>query len=106
MSLPFADAAEAFKLIDDSAQQTVYVLHEAPDLEARLRAGERNRRLFRELGMYGVNLFEQDIRKLDELGAIELLKLDESAVLLLFERYYNEQVGITLSPEGGQALIL
>ena len=106
MSLPFADAAEAFKLIDDSAQQTVYVLHEATDLEARLRAGERNRRLFRELGMYGVNLFEQDIRKLDELGAIELLKLDESAVLLLFERYYNEQVGITLSPEGGQALIL
>jgi len=106
MSLPFVDAAEAFKLIDDSAQQTVYVLHEATDLEARLRAGERNRRLFRELGMYGVNLFEYDIQKLDELGAIERMNLDESVVLLLFERYYEEHFGVTLSPEGSQALIL
>jgi CRISPR-associated endonuclease/helicase Cas3 len=101
MSFPFADAAKAFRLIDDSAQQTVYVLHEAPELQKRLCSGERTRELFRKLGSYAVSLFERDIRVLDEPDAIE--RLDES-VYLLKEAYYNGQMGVTLSPEGGQAL--
>jgi CRISPR-associated endonuclease/helicase Cas3 len=100
-SFPFADVAQAFKLIDDSAQQTVYVLHEARELEDRLRAGERSRELFRALGAYGVSLYDQDVQALAALGAIE--RLDES-VLLLFEKYYGEKMGVDLSPEGGQPL--
>jgi len=96
MSFPFADAAVAFKLVDDSAQQIVYVLHEAPELEERLRAGERSRELFRSLGMYGVSLFEQDIRALDGFGAIE--RLDES-VRLLSRHYYDNQSGVIISPK-------
>ena len=103
VSFRFADAASAFKLIDDSAQRTVYILHEKPDLEKRVRSYERNRALFRELGAYAVSLFEQDIWALDELGAVE--RLDES-ILLLSECYYDKQIGVTLSPEGGQAIII
>ncbi len=103
MSFPFADVAEKFKLIDDAAQRTVYVLHEASTLEKRLRDHERSRELFRELGAYAVSLFEQDIRVLCEFGAIE--QLDEF-VWLLSGVYYNEQIGVTLSPEGGHAVLM
>ena len=103
VSFKFADAAEAFKLIDDSAQRTVYVLHGRTDLGKRVRSGERSRELFRELSMYAVSLFDQDIRALEELGATE--RLDEFVVLLV-EGYYLADIGVTLSPEGGQAYIL
>ena len=103
MSLPFADAAKEFKLIDDTSQQTLYVLHESPELEMRLRGGERNRVIFRKLGQYAVSLFQQDIQGLDELGAIE--RLDESAWLIP-RHHYDEQLGISLHQQGGQAIIL
>ena len=103
-SFPFADASAAFRLIDDSAQQTVYVLGERPDLAARARSGERSRELFREMVAYAVTLFEQDIRALDEFGAIERPDPSDVSVLLLFEQYYDERMGVTLSPKGGQSL--
>ena len=101
MSFPFKDLAAQFKMIDDSAQQTVYVLHEATELEFRLRQEERTRELFRAIGTYAVNLYEHDVRKLLELGAIE--RLDES-VWLLSKSYYDEHMGAQLSPEGGQGM--
>ena len=73
------------------------------ELEARLQNGERSRELFRALGVYGVTLFSGDIKALDALGAIE--RLDES-VWLLQDLYYDETMGVTLSPEGGQALVV
>jgi len=103
VSFRFADAAMAFKLIDDTEQHMVYILHEAQELETRLRSGERSRGLFRVLGMYGVNLFEQDIRALEKVGAIE--RMDESVLLLRME-YYEKQIGVTLLPEGGQAIFI
>jgi CRISPR-associated helicase Cas3/CRISPR-associated endonuclease Cas3-HD len=102
MSFPFADISRDFRLIDDAAQQTVYVLHLAPELEERLRKGERNRELFRALEPYAVSLYENDVRALQKLGAVEYL--DES-VLLLYHKYYDEQTGVSLSPEGGHGIL-
>jgi len=103
-SFRFADAAAAFKLIDDQAQQTVYVLHEVPEIEERVLAGERSRELFRLLGGYGVSLFEQEIRDLKALGAIWLPDRSDHSVLLLYKKYYDGPIGVTLSPGGGMAL--
>ena len=114
-SFPFANVAASFNLIDDSAQRVVYALHEAPALEGRVRSGERSRGLFREMGAYSVTLYEQDIRALDEIGAIDRLdKADaidqpdkaDASILLLARHQYDGQTGVSLSPEGGQALFV
>jgi CRISPR-associated endonuclease/helicase Cas3 len=105
MAFPFEDVANVFNLINDSSQRALYVLHEAPELEKRVRAGERNRGLFRKLNQYSISLFNQDIKELDAIGAIDRLGGDES-VWLLLEHHYDEQIGVSLSPQGGQAIIV
>jgi len=105
VSFPFKEVASTFKLIDDKAQQTIYVLNKTPELETRLNSGERSRELFRELGLYAVSLYENDIRELEELGAFIPQEQSDPNVRVLFELYYDEHVGVILSPEGGQALI-
>jgi CRISPR-associated endonuclease/helicase Cas3 len=105
-SFPFADAAEAFKLIDDTVQRTVYVLYDAPELSDRIRSGERSRELFRLLGPYAVSLYEHEINNLKELGAIEHPDRNDPYLMLLADHYYDEHIGISLSPEGGQAILI
>ncbi|MDR2904000.1 MAG: CRISPR-associated helicase/endonuclease Cas3, partial [Clostridiales bacterium] len=100
-SFPFEDAAKAFRLIDDSAQQTIYCLNECPELDERIRNGERSRELFRAIGPYGINLYDFDVKKLRDLGAVESL---DKSVQLLPALYYSEETGVSLTPEGGQAL--
>jgi len=104
-SIPFADVNNAFKIIDGSTQQTVYCLFDVPDLEAQLRSGIRNRELFRKIAEYGVNLYDSDIKKLNEIGAIDKVGFDED-ILLITKAYYKDAIGVDLSPIGGQALIL
>ena len=103
VSFPFSDVAKKFKLIDDKSQKTVYVLDKAQDLEARLYAGERSKKLFRELGKYTVSLFDKDIMELEELGAIKP-DISDQNIKILFEKYYGEYIGVILSPKGGQGL--
>jgi CRISPR-associated endonuclease/helicase Cas3 len=103
-SFPFADLDRDFTLIDNSAQRTVYVLHRAPELEKRLRHDEkRSRELFRALQPYAVSLYQNDFAALDALGAIMRPDRDDPNVLILYKKYYHEQTGVILSPEGGQA---
>ncbi|MDR1664525.1 MAG: CRISPR-associated helicase Cas3' [Clostridiales bacterium] len=100
MSFPFEDAAKAFKLIDDHSQKTLYYLRENPALAERVYKGERSRELFREIGAYGINLYEYEVEKLRAAGAVDD-RLDESIILLTGE--YDSEMGVKLSPEGGQA---
>jgi CRISPR-associated endonuclease/helicase Cas3 len=100
-SFGFADASDAMRLIDDRARQSVYVLHNEPELFERVMSGERSRELFRLLGQYEVSLYAHELKELSDIGAVE--RRDES-VLLLFERYYDQRIGVTLSPQGGEGL--
>jgi len=103
-SIPFRDIADKLRMIDDDTT-TVFILRDAPKLENRLRNGERNRALFREIGKYGVPLHKYDIKKLDEIYALEKLDGEHgSQILLLNPIYYNEKYGVELSPEGGNAI--
>ena len=55
---PFQSVAERFHMID-SPTRTVYIpLGAGAELVGRLRAAERSRALFRQLGQYGVSIYE------------------------------------------------
>ena len=100
--LPFAQVAERFCLID-APTQTVYIpLEEGKELAERLRRGERSRRLYRELGRYGVSVYPQHFQQLYDVGAIETLMTGEA--ILCDTTLYHPLTGLTIQPEGGRAL--
>jgi hypothetical protein len=85
----------------------VPVDEEGEALAGRLRYGERSKELFRALQQYAVSLYENDIRNLRELGAVEDVDGDGSIYLLTSPNlYYSEMYGITLTPQGGNAVIV
>jgi len=104
-SFPFREIAREFNLIEEDAG-AAYILYEVPELEKRLRSGERSRELFRELGPYTVSLYRSILRELLDIGAVERLDETDDGVLILQNTYYNKHCGVTLSPEGGHVLIL
>ena len=101
---PFRKTAEKFHLID-SPTRTVYIPAGAgAELVERLRAGERNRSLFRRLGRYGVSVYENHFQALEQAGDLELLE-DGSAVLSN-PTLYDGHTGLSLEAEEGKAWIL
>lgn len=102
--LPFKTVAERFHLIE-SATRAVYIpIGEGEALVERLRGGERNRTLFRQLGQYAVNIYEQHFAALLRAGCLEVLE-DGSAILCNAQAHYSAQKGLTLEPESGAALM-
>jgi CRISPR-associated endonuclease/helicase Cas3 len=103
-SIPFRWIADKFKLIEDDTQ-SVFCLREAPELEARLRAGERTRELFRQVGKYTVSLYRhREVPNMLNIGAIERISKYDDEVLLINEKYYDENYGVELFPQGGKGL--
>jgi len=95
-SLPFDSVAKSFHLIEADTK-SIYVLIQSPELASRLRSGERNRELFRELQKYSVSLYKSDYYKLEH----QFECLDEEISLLTIPELYNESIGIELTTEGG-----
>jgi len=104
-AFPFREIAEEFQIIEEDAG-SAYVLHKAPELEKRLYNGERSRELFRELGQYSISLYQSNLRKLLDIGAVIRVDGTDDGVLILLEKYYDENCGVMLSSEGGHALML
>jgi CRISPR-associated endonuclease/helicase Cas3 len=103
-SMPFRTVADRFHLIE-TATRTVYI----PDgdgaaLVESLRKGERTRSLFRQLGQYGVSIYEQHFRALYDAGDLELLD-GEFAVLTSLD-LYAETTGLSLEADWGKALFV
>lgn len=101
-TLPFRSVAAEFRLIE-SDTRTIYVpWGDGKALIARYQNGERTKSLYRELGQYAVNVYEQHFKTLCDIGALELQE-DGAAILLWGDAAYSEEVGLRLEPEGGQA---
>jgi CRISPR-associated endonuclease/helicase Cas3 len=101
---PFRTVSERFHLIE-TATRTVYI----PDgtgeaLVEQLRQGERSRSLFRQLGQYGVSVYEQHYRALYDSGDIELIE-DEFPVLIN-QNLYSDATGLSLEADSGKALFV
>lgn len=100
-TLSFRAVAEDFRMIEENTR-TVYI--PTPDSEpllAQLRAGERSRRLFRQLGRYGVSIYERHFQALCDAHDIELL--DEGCAVLINPALYTMQTGLSLEADSGKA---
>ena len=101
---PFQSVAERFHMID-SPTRTVYIpLGAGAELVGRLRAGERSRALFRQLGQYGVSIYENHFAALDQAGDLERLE-DVSAILATLS-LYSEETGLSLEADCGKAFFV
>lgn len=102
-SFPFRTVAEGFCLIEQDTR-TVYIpIKEGEALVERLRQGERSRQLFRELGQYGVSIYPQQFRALEEGGALETLE-DGSAILTDMS-LYSRDTGLTFDVDGERFIL-
>lgn len=87
----------AFHLID-SPTRTVYIPEvDGGELVKRLRTGERSRALFRRLGRYGVSVYENHFRVLEQAGGLELL--EDGSAILINASLYGEHTGLSLETD-------
>ena len=101
---PFQSVAERFHMID-SPTRTVYIpLGAGAELVGRLRAGERSRTLFRQLGQYGVSIYEEHFAALDQAGDLE--RLEDGSAILATLSLYSEETGLSLEADCGKAFFV
>ncbi len=104
-SFPFQTVAENFKLIENDTK-TVYIPmdDEAKELLTQLRNGQSSKALFRKLGQYGVNIYQQHYQTLYDAGAVEVL--DSGAAVLLDLGLYSMDAGLSLQADSGKAFFI
>ena len=101
---PFCTVADRFHLID-SPTRTIYIpLEKGAELVGELRSGVISQNLIRQLGPYGVSVYEQHFDALDRAGNLEVLE-NGAAVLLNLSLYSNE-TGLSLETDSGKALFI
>lgn len=102
--MAFKTVAQEFKLIE-SQTFTVYVpLEEGKTLTEELMRTGPTRALMRELGRHSVGVYENTFRSLSKVGALHMIS--ENAAVLTSMEYYDAHTGLSLSPEGGNALLI
>lgn len=101
---PFQTVADRFKLIEEDTK-TIYIpTPENEHLIERVRENRYSRRDIREIGKYGVAVYENHYKKLYEAGAIEVR--DNDIYILEDISLYDDKTGLSLYPESGQALFI
>ena len=101
---PFRTVAQRFHLIDTSTR-TVYVpLGGGAALAERLRAGERSKALFRQLGQYGVSVYEGHFAALERAGDLEVL--EDGGAILQNTALYSDGTGLSLEGDSGKGLFI
>ena len=103
-TLPFADIAHEFKLIDSGAV-TVYIptKESRPHIE-QYRSGKIDRTLMRKLGRYGVTVYPNRLKALLDAGDVE--DLGGEVYVLLNEEKYCEETGLSVTVDQGKAIIV
>ena len=102
--LPFNIVAQQFKLIENDTK-TIYIpIGHGADCVRRFREGERNRRLFREAGLFALEVYSQEYRALYEVGVLEVL--DERISVLLDLTLYSSDTGLLPAVETGHGLFI
>ena len=73
-------------------------------LTDRLRAGERSQALFRQLGQYGVSLYDQHYQALRSAGDLE--ELEDGTAVLANLSLYSRETGLSLDADFGKGLFV
>lgn len=101
---PFSSVAEKFHLID-SPTVTVYLpVSEGQALVERLRPGAHSRSLYRKLGQYGVNVYQDHLKKLLAAGAVQ--PVGDGSYYLTDTSLYSSETGLALDVETGNPLMI
>lgn len=102
--LPFATAAERFRMIESCAA-TVYIpMEENTGWIEALRLGNSSRALYRRLGQYGVTVYPDHLAALHAAGAVE--SPDGESWILTDTALYSHETGLTLDVETGKAWMI
>ena len=98
---PFAEAARAFRLIqDDSTGIIVAIEPEARELVRQLRFSDHPRSILRKLQQYSIGVRTKDFAALDAAGALEIIQGEFP--LLNNTAAYRDDVGLCV--DGGKVL--
>lgn len=99
-SFPFAEIAAEFHLIETATRPIIITrTDEADKLVQRLKIGEKNRNLMREIQQYSVNVYEYNYNSLYRSGSIQAL--DEELAVLIDESKYSDKTGLDISDDIG-----
>lgn len=100
----FMSAAHAFKVIDAPTRGIIVPYGEAGrDLVNDLCSAfavEKQFELLRLAQQYTVNVFPQDLEKLQKAGAVHEIQKDVDILYLADARYYDQTFGLSQTPEG------
>jgi CRISPR-associated endonuclease/helicase Cas3 len=100
----FRSAARAFKVIDAPTRGIIVPYGKAGqkliiDLCSAFEV-EKQFELLRQAQQYTVNVFPQDLEKLQNAGAVHEIQKDVEILYLSDARYYNQSFGLSQKPEG------
>lgn len=101
---PFRTIADQFHMID-STTQTIYIpCQDGATLVERLRTGEHNKNLCRQLGRDSVAVYEKHFTALQQAGDLEILP--DGTAILCDPSLYSEQIGLSLDADSRKVLFL
>lgn len=100
----FMSAARAFKVIDAPTRGIIVPYGKAGkelinDLCAAFEV-EKQFKLLRRAQQYTVNVFSQDLEKLQKVGVVHEIQRGVDILYLSDARYYNQAFGLSQTPEG------
>lgn len=105
---PFRTIAEKFHMIDNDTR-TVYIpWKDGSELIERLCDGACSKKLYRQLGQYAVQVYDEHFQALYDAGALQTADktngLDDRSAVLTDASLYSEATGLSLQADSGQAL--
>ena len=105
---PFRTIAENFHMIDNDTR-TVYIpWKDGSELIERLCDGACSKKLYRQLGQYAVQVYDEHFQALYDAGALQTADktngLDDRSAVLTDASLYSEATGLSLQADSGQAL--
>ena len=104
IGMPFATVAERFRFIEE-ATVTVYLpVEEGAGLVERLRAGEKGRWLYRQLGQFAVSIYPDHLKNLLDAGAVE--PAGTECYILTDTSLYHDDTGLEMDIETGKGIFL
>jgi CRISPR-associated endonuclease/helicase Cas3 len=97
--IQFRSAAEKFRLIDDKDTSSILIPYgfRAEGLIRALKFGDMSKRILRQLQRYSVTVYENEFRKLRDMGVIEQIQPDIWAVCVT--NAYDEKCGLLLADD-------
>jgi len=102
-SFPFKAVAEQFHLIENDQKAVIIDNASSKSLCGQIRAKIRNRALLRQIQQYSVNLYQRDFENLRQYGQLEIL---DDGLAIMSEQFYDRNYGVSLHPNGGDAIIV